>query len=144
MFEINTYLLNKMGWSNYSKSRYGNRIGNSIQKLSPVLPPIEFDDPLIIHFYDDVDSKVCYVIKELSTNEKQNTENLYKFIIHYYKISSSIFETSIFHLENTEDFEHSFEVNQFGSNESLFKLIIKYEACNEKYKRHFRINKLLK
>lgn len=136
MFEINVYLLNKMGWINYSQVR-GIRIGNSIHKLNPIFPPIAFDDdPLVRHFYDDVDSKVCYVIKELSTNEKQNTENLYKFIIMDYKLIDS--------LGDPKDFKPSFEINQFESNESLFKLVIKYEACNEEYKRHFKINKLLK
>lgn len=133
MFEINVYLLNKMGWVNYSQVR-GIRIGNSIHKLNPIFPPIAFDDdPLVRHFYDDVDSKVCYVIKELSTNEKQNTEKLYKFIIMDY---TSCRQPTLG--------EPSFEINQFESNESLFKLIIKYEACNEEYKRHFKINKLLK
>ena len=82
MFEINKYMLTKMGWITYSQSR-GIRIGNSITFTKPVKPleGIVFeDDPLVRFFFDDKEKKVCYVVKELSDNEKQKSKNSYKFV----------------------------------------------------------------
>ena len=58
-------------------------------------------------------------IKELSVEEKQISKNLYKFVVNKQEV-------------------------QFNSNVELMKLIIEFVACNEEYKRHFKINKLLK
>jgi hypothetical protein len=33
---------------------------------------------------------------------------------------------------------------QFNSNIELIRLIIENEACNEEYKRHFKLNKILR
>lgn len=123
-----------MGWITYSQSR-GIRIGNSITFTKPIKPleGVLFDeDPLVRFFFDDKEKKVCYVIKELSDNEKQKSKNLYKFV------SVDYSEYGI------EDWKPKFQLYEVSSNEELFKLVIKYEACNEEYKRHFKINKLLK
>lgn len=58
-------------------------------------------------------------IKELSLEEKQISKNLYKFVVGKQEV-------------------------EFNSNIELMKLIIENEACNEEYKRHFKINRLLK
>lgn len=118
-FEINTYLLRKMGWYDYS---YSIGIGQKIGKNYTL-----FDsDPFVRFFIDKENIKKCFIIKELSPNEKQKTKKSYKFIVADYKDD----------LPEMKTFE-------FSSNEELFKLIIKYEACNEDYQRHFKINKLL-
>jgi len=119
-FEINTYLLRKMGWYDYSYSiGLGQRIGNKYTLFE--------SDPLVRFFIDREDISVCFIIKELSPSEKQKSKKLYKFIIADYNSG----------LPDMKTFE-------FNSNEELFKLIIKYEACNDDYQRHFKINKLLK
>jgi hypothetical protein len=52
--------------------------------------------------------------------EKQKSKNSYKFVVGKNK--------SI----------------EFNSNTELLRLIIENEACNEEYKRHFKLNKLLR
>lgn len=134
MFEINKYMLTKMGWITYSQSR-GIRIGSSITFTKPVKPlegVVFEDDPLVRFFFDDKEKKVCYVIKELSDNEKQKSKNLYKFVALDYTEYGS------------DDWQPKIQVDEISSNEDLFRLVIKNEACIEAYKRHFRINKLLK
>lgn len=106
-----------MGWCDYS---YSIGIG---QKNGITL----FDsDPFVRFFIDKEIIKKCFIIKELSPQEKQKSKKLYKFIIADYNNG----------LPDIKTFELS-------SNEELFKLIIKYEACDEDYQRHFKINKLL-
>lgn len=118
-FEINKYLLRKMGWYDYSYSiGLGQKIGNKYTLFD--------SDPLVRFFIDQENIRKCFIIKELSPQEKQKSKNLYKFIIADYNGG----------LPDMKTFE-------FNSNEELFKLIIKYEACNEDYQRHFKINKLL-
>jgi len=131
MFEINTYLLTKLGWITYSQSR-GIRIGNAIHKVVPNYPIYFEDDPYVRFFYNDKTRMLCFVIKELSPSEKQNSENLYKFIIVDYQ---SVTEDSK---------EPKIETIEFNTNTKIMELIVKYEACNEEYQRHFKINKLLK
>jgi hypothetical protein len=118
MFEINKYLLNKLGWINYSITR-----GISVSFLNGTDTLFE-DDPLVRFFFTRGDNKL-YVIKELSSSEKQNSKNLYKFII----VDLSPLE---------------FNVIEFNSNMSLFKMIIENGACNNEYRRGFKINKILK
>lgn len=131
VFEINTYLLGKMGWITYSQTR-GIRIGNSIHKAVTNLPIAFEDDPYVRFFYDDKSKLVCYIIKELSPSEKQKSQNLYKFIIVDYQ---SVVE---------DNKNPKIKKLEFNSNTKLIELIIKYEACSEVYQRHFKINKLLK
>jgi hypothetical protein len=132
-------MLTKMGWITYSQSR-GIRIGNTITFTKPVKPTnfipkngvVFEDDPLVRFFFDDKEKKVCYVVKELSDNEKQKSKNSYKFVALDYTEYGS------------EDWKPKIQVDDISSNEDLFRLVIKNESCIEAYKRHFRINKLLK
>jgi hypothetical protein len=116
-FEINKYLLRKMGWVDYY---YSTGIG-----LKHGLNLFESDD-LVRFFIDIKDRGMCFLIKELSDFEKQKSKNTYKFIIADYK-------------EGLPDISFV----EFNSNDNLFKLVIKHEACNGEYERHFKINKLL-
>lgn len=116
-FEINKYLLMKMGWVEYY---YSIGIG-----LKHGLNLFESDD-LVRFFIDVKDRKMCYLIKELSDFEKQKSKNTYKFIITDY--TSDVPDISFV---------------EFNSNDKLFKMIIKNEACSSEYERHFKINKLL-
>ena len=117
MFEINRYLLNKLGWINYSIAR-----GVSVSFTNGTDTLFE-DDPLVRFFFTT--GERLYVIKELSNSEKQKSKNLYKFII-----------VNISPLE--------FTVIEFNSNMSLFKMIIEHGACKNDYRRGFKINKILK
>jgi len=136
MFEINKYMLTKMGWVTYSQSR-GIRLGNSITFTKPTKGPflesvVFEDDPLVRFFFDDKEKKVCYVIKELSDKEKQKSKNLYKFVsLDYTEYGSDSWKPKI-------------QVDEISSNEEIWKLIIENEACGENYQRNFRLNKLLK
>jgi hypothetical protein len=125
MFEINSYMIQKMGWFDYSPTRglYHNR-WTSKKKKSYNL----FDgDEHVRYFIEFEDRNEFFVIKELTKEEKQTSKNRYKFIT----------------VNQTED-EVLFTVEEFNSNEELFKLIINNEACNSDYERHFRLNKILK
>ena len=108
MFQINSMLLIKMGWSET------NRRFDPLKIKSSII----FDDNETVKFYIKT-MDIFIFIKELTEKEKLISKNLYKFIVG----------------------EKSLE---FNSNIELIKLIIKHEACNEEYRRHFKINKLLK
>lgn len=123
MFEINSYILQKMGWTMYYTS-YG---------LGPNLANLFNDDDLVRFFILDDVKKLCYIIKEMSPDEKQKTKNSYKFI--RFNIPSELKLVDIKKLNLKVDF--------FNSNESLIKLVIENEACNEDYQRHFKLNKIL-
>jgi|LauGreDrversion4_2_1035121.scaffolds.fasta_scaffold525814_2 hypothetical protein len=123
MFEINSYILQKMGWTMYYTS-YG---------LGPNLANLFNDDDLVRFFILDDVKKLCYIIKEMSPEEKQKTKNSYKFI--RFNIPSELKLIDIKKLNLKVDF--------FNSNESLIKLVIENEACNEDYQRHFKLNKIL-
>ncbi len=123
MFEINSYILQKMGWTMYYTS-YG---------LGPNLANLFNDDDLVRFFILDDVKKLCYIIKEMSPEEKQKTKNSYKFI--RFNIPSELKLVDIKKLNLKVDF--------FNSNESLIKLIVENEACNEDYQRHFKLNKIL-
>jgi hypothetical protein len=108
-----------MGWYDYSYSiGLGQKIGNKYTLFD--------SDPFVRFFIDQESIKKCFIIKELSPQEKQKSKNSYKFIIADYNNGLPDIETL-----------------EFNSNEELFKMVIKYEACNEDYQRHFKINKLL-
>jgi hypothetical protein len=126
-------MITKMGWVTYSQSR-GIRLGNTVTYIKPTKEPcvVFEDDPLVRFFFDDKEKKVCYVIKELSDKEKQKSKNLYKFVeLDYTEYGS-------------DDWKPKIQVDEISSNEDLFKLVIKNEACIEVYQRHFRLNKILK
>lgn len=87
---------------------------------SPTFNSPKFDHDLkgVVKFY--IKPGTIYIfIKELTEKEKQISKNSYKFVV-------------------------GKKSTEFNSNVELIKLIIEYEACNEDYKRHFKINKLLK
>lgn len=117
MFVINSYLINKMGWTTYSTFRgLGLTVGENIAYT------LFEDDNLVRFFIVDSDVKKCYVIKE-----KQNNKNSYNFIICDYEAEKPVFKKI-----------------KFTSNTELLKLIIDNNACNKTYQRHFSINKILK
>ena len=58
-------------------------------------------------------------IKELTEKEKLISKNSYKFVVGKKSI-------------------------EFNSNIEMLRLIIENEACNEDYKRHFKLNKILR
>ena len=103
MFQINSMLLRKMGWSDHS---------------SPTFNSPRFNDNDVVKFY--IRPGTIYIfIKELSEEEKQISKNSYKFVVGKREI-------------------------QFNSNIEMLRLIIENEACNEDYKRHFKLNKILR
>lgn len=112
-----------MGWTMYYTS-YG---------LGPNLANLFNEDDLVRFFILDDVKKLCYIIKEMSPEEKQKTKNSYKFI--RFNIPSELKLVDIKKLNLKVDF--------FNSNESLIKLIVENEACNEDYQRHFKLNKIL-
>lgn len=114
-----------MGWVEYSSTRglYYNR-WTSNKKKSYTL--FDSDDD-VRYFIEFENRNEFFVIKELTKEEKQNSKNRYKFI----------------KVNQTED-DVLFAVEEFNSNEELFKLVIDNEACNSDYERHFRLNKILK
>lgn len=129
MFEINSYILQKMGWTKYYTS-YG---------LGPTLANIFNEDDLVRFFILDNEKKFCYIIKEMSVEEKQKTKNSYKFIRFNIPENTDI---SLKH-KITDIKKLKIKVDFFDSNESLMKLVIENEACNEDYQRHFKLNKIL-
>ena len=78
----------------------------------------KFNDNDLVKFYFKPNT-IYFFIKELSKEEKQISKNSYKFVVGKNSI-------------------------EFNSNMELLKLIIDNEACNEDYKRHFKLNRLLR
>jgi hypothetical protein len=89
-----------------------------IDHSSPTLNSPRFDDNDFVKFYIRLGTIYTF-IKELSEEEKQISKNSYKFVVGKQEI-------------------------QFNSNIEMLKLIIENEACNEDYKRHFKLNKILR
>lgn len=125
MFEINKYIIQKMGWIEYSPTRglYHNRTISNKNKSYNLFESDEY----VRYFIEFENRSEFFVIKELTKEEKQSSKNGYKFIT-----------------VNQTNEDVCFIIKEFNSNEELFKLIIENEACNSSYERHFRINKLLK
>ena len=89
-----------------------------IDHSSPTFNSPRFNDNDVVKFY--IRPGTIYIfIKELSEEEKQISKNSYKFVVGKREI-------------------------QFNSNIEMLRLIIENEACNEDYKRHFKLNKLLR
>jgi hypothetical protein len=85
---------------------------------SPTFNSPRFNDNDLVKFY--IRPGTIYIfIKELSEEEKQISKNSYKFVVGKREI-------------------------QFNSNIEMLRLIIENEACNEDYKRHFKLNKILR
>jgi hypothetical protein len=125
MFDINSYMIQKMGWFEYSATRglYHNR-STSNKKKSYTL--FDSDDD-VRYFIEFENRNEFFVIKELTKEEKQSSKNRYKFIT-----------------VNQTNEEVLFVTKEFNSNVELFNLIIENEACDSNYERHFRLNKILK
>jgi hypothetical protein len=130
-FEINSYILHKMGWSQYD-SYWGLR--STFYNLYNLFQ----GDDMIKFFIIDSEKNLCFLIKEMSVKEKQKTKKLYKFIS--FAIPSEELKNKIIRKEE----KLNLDVHFFDSNEELFKLIIQNESCNDEYKRNFRINKIFK
>lgn len=135
MFEINKYLLQKMGWKTYSSF-------NGI----PLLNTVIYDDEKYIEFFlVDKERTSIFVIRQLTEKEKQKSKNSYKFIIVDYKEIKLSKDTSLYGstLKKITQKIKPKEI-EFNSNIELMNLIIEHESCNPNYQRHFRLNKLLK
>lgn len=132
MFEINRYIINKMGWVEYSMSR-GVGINYQSHSINKSIVQPFADDPLVRFFIDIKDQYICYIIKEFSKEEKQKTENLYKFIRMEYSPETL----------NEREGNPKFIVKGFKSNTELFGFIVKYKACSNEYQRHFKLNSIL-
>lgn len=112
---INRYLINKMGWIDYY-SNY-NLFSDFIYKYKYTL--FEEDDK-VKYFYKKSKEHKIYFIKQIS-------DILYNFI----EVDMS-------------KGKPKFKQSKFSNNIELFKLIIENEAYKDSYKRHFRINKIIK
>lgn len=119
MFEINSHMIHKMGWWLYHPN-----LG-----LGFDYPGLFVNDNWVRFFFIDKSNDMIFIIKEMTPKEKQKTKSLYKFIEFNYN-----------------DIKNSTPPNikNFNSNQQLWKLIIENEAYGENYKRHFRLNKILK
>lgn len=109
-------MLTKMGWVKYSSMR---GIGHGSQLFD--------DDPLVRYFIDLKNYKKCYIIKELSDDEKQKSKKLYKFIKMDYNGRKP-----------------TFHITEFDSNHQLFSLVIENESCSPFYQRNIKLSKILK
>ena len=107
MFQINSMLLIKMGWTDHSDRARRKSF---------------LDDNELIRFFIEARNElgtIYFFIKDIPEEEKQKSKNSYKFV-------------------------YSNKEIEFISNMELLRLIIKNEACNEDYKRHFKLNKILR
>lgn len=120
-----------MGWVEYSLQRgVGIQYQSHSVNKSIVVPFAE--DPLVRFFIDIKDHYICYVIKEFSKEEKQSSKNQYKFIRMDYNPQIL-----------SERGRPKFMIKEFNLNMELFSMIVKHQACNNEYQRHFLINNIL-
>jgi hypothetical protein len=114
-FEINSYLLIKMGWCDPKK------ILNLNSKILNKLYYVEFDPTSLRFFFDDYLLNTCYIIK-------QNEGKKYNFLV----------------IDYSQKRGKVTKVLNINSNVELIKIISDLECCNDDYKRHFKLNKILK
>jgi hypothetical protein len=109
--------INKMGWSEY----------NNIMWRPPISIKNVLDSENVIYYIQPLKSEKTFLITE--SKSKQNPIKEYKFII----------------VNNKSDIDllNSIQI-YIKSNMDLMKLIKDFEACNEQYQRHFKLNKILK
>lgn len=105
MFQINSILLIKMGWSD-----------NSTWKInSPI-----FEENYLVKFYIRKKSTIFILIKELSEEEKQISKNLYKFVVGKNSIEfNSNIELFKLIIENdacNPDYQRHFKINKILKN----------------------------
>ena len=121
-----------MGWVEYSLSRGMGIQYQSHSAIKSIVTPFA-EDPLVRFFIDIKDHYICYIIKEFSKEEKQNSKKQYKFIRMDYSPEA---------LKEKEG-QPKFLIKEFNSNMELFSMIVKHQACNNEYQRHFLINNIL-
>jgi hypothetical protein len=115
--------IRKMGWLEYQQGYWKTSI--SIKNLSL---KGENQSLNIIYTIQPVNSEKTFLITEFSDKQKAFIE--YKFVI----VNSNKLEI---------DFLDSIQMD-IKSNIDLMRLIKDFEACKEEYKRHFKLNKLLR
>jgi hypothetical protein len=119
MFEINSDILRRMGWRDYS---YTRGIGSGVNFFE--------EDNQVRYFFLSEERKLCFAIKEIipeSKLRKSKRYNEYKFII--------------------VDFSRKkpkFLIKNFNSNIELLYLLRENLACDTSYQRFFQINSILK
>lgn len=118
MFELNSHMIQKMGWFCYHPS-----VGLGVD-----FPGLFSNDKLVRFFFIDRTKNIIFLIKEMTSDEKQKTKKEYKFIDFVIPVNS----------------DTKMNVVEFTSNGELWKIIIENEACSEDYQRQFRLNKILK
>lgn len=123
MFELNKMLLSKTGWFEYQEGYSKPTIPIKNLHLKG-----ENQSLKVIYKIQPLNSEKTFLITEFSDKQKAFTE--YKFVIS----NSNKLEI---------DFLYSTQMD-IKSNIDLMRLIKDFEACNEEYKRHFKLNKLLR
>ncbi len=82
---------------------------------------VEFDLATLRFFFDDYLANTCYIIK-------QNEEKKYNFLVIDYS-------------QKKGKVTNELDIN---SNVELLKIISDLECCSDDYKRHFKLNKIIK
>jgi hypothetical protein len=100
MFQINSMILRKMGWTDHS---------------SPTFNSPRFDDNELVKFY--IRPKTIYIfIKELSEKEKLISKNLYKFVVGKKSIEFNsnieLIKLIIEHEACNEEYQRHFKINK--------------------------------
>lgn len=120
MFELNTDMIRRMGWRDYSWHR----------GIGPGINFFEEDDQ-VRYFILFEDRKTCFAIKEIiikdSKLKKSKRYNEYKFIAVDFSNKKPKFKTI-----------------EFSSNLELLFLIRENLSCNLEYQRYFQINSIFK
>lgn len=86
------------------------------------------NDKLVKYIF--VENDWAFIVKEMTPKEKQISKKAYKFI------KFNIVETK-------KNNKLDPTIDEFSSNQELFKLVIDNGAMNPEYKRHFAINKII-
>jgi len=119
MFELNSDILRRMGWRDYS---YTRGIGSGFRFFE--------EDSQVRYFFLSDERKLCFAIKEIipeSKLRKSKKYNEYKFIIVDFSKKKPKFLTK-----------------SFNSNMELLYLLRENLACDISYQRFFQINSILK
>lgn len=100
MFQINSMILRKMGWTDHSSFTFN----------SP-----RFDDNELVKFY--IRPKTIYIfIKELSEKEKLISKNLYKFVVGKNSVEFNsnveLIKLIIEHEACNEEYQRHFKINK--------------------------------
>ena len=123
MFQLNLMILRKMGWSEYREGFWRSTISFKNVNLSGSDQSIK-----VMYYIQPLNSEKTFIITEFLDKQKSIVE--YKFIV-----------TN--HQKSEVDLTKSKEFTIINNSE-LIKLVRDFEACNEEYKRHFKLNRILK